>query len=387
MSGTQGIIAEAFSCSVNRPQTAAKHPEAFYAKKPHHLKNGRGFQNPWDSWADGGIAQILKGVLNHRYKNGFGGPATEPAPKVIKPTFPSTRSTDTTELRATWLGHACFYVEFPGGLRVLFDPVFSERCSPSQFIGPKRYTKKPCDIEDIPEIDVVCISHNHYDHTDHSTLMKIFKKFPNCQYFVPLGNKDWFSSCGIKSCTELDWWEDREVELTVKEGKLNATVGLLPCQHTSGRGLTDRSLTLWGSWYVKSGGKNVYFAGDTGYRAVPQESDGKDDYAPEYDSLPVCPAFKEIGEYCGEFDLGLIPIGAYVPRWIMSPMHADPKDAVNIFLDTKCKKAIGMHWGTWVLTDEPVMEPPARLKDALAAKGIEKTGVFDVVDIGESRVY
>jgi N-acyl-phosphatidylethanolamine-hydrolysing phospholipase D len=91
--------------------------------------------------------------------------------------------------------------------------------------------------------------------------MKILKKFPNCQYFVPLGNKEWFSSCGIKTCTEMDWWEDREVELTVKEGKLNATIGLLPCQHTSGRGLTDRSLTLWGSWYVKSGGKNVYFAG------------------------------------------------------------------------------------------------------------------------------
>lgn len=126
---------------------------------------------------------------------------------------------------------------------------------------------------------------------------------------------------------------------------------------------------------------------DTGYRAVPEESNGKDDYSPEYSSLPVCPAFKQIGKHQGPFDLGLIPIGAYDPRWIMSSMHANPMDAVNIMIDTKCQKALGMHWGTWVLTDEDVNEPPKKLREALKVKGIEEEGVFDVLDIGGSWEY
>jgi len=115
--------------------------------------------------------------------------------------------------------------------------------------------------------------------------------------------------------------------------------------------------------------------------------EGADDYGPEYAHLPICPAFGQIGRHRGPFDLGLIPIGAYEPRWVMSPMHANPKDSVNIFSDTRCRRALGMHWGTWVLTEEDVMEPPRKLKEALKEKGIEEKGVFDVVDIGESREY
>lgn len=125
---------------------------------------------------------------------------------------------------------------------------------------------------------------------------------------------------------------------------------------------------------------------DTGYRAVPELPDNVDDYAPEYD-LPICPAFKQVGEYRGPFDLGLIPIGAYQPRWIMSPMHANPHDSVRIFQDTKCRKALGMHWGTWVLTEEDVLEPPRKLKEALKKHEIPEEGVFDVCDIGESREF
>lgn len=117
---------------------------------------------------------------------------------------------------------------------------------------------------------------------------------------------------------------------------------------------------------------------------VPQ---GEDDYGPKYESLPVCPAFKQIGELRGPFDLGLIPIGAYEPRFVMSPMHANPFDSVNIFVDTQCKRALGMHWGTWVLTEEEVMQPPMLLKKALSGKGIPEEGVFDVCDIGESRQF
>jgi L-ascorbate metabolism protein UlaG (beta-lactamase superfamily) len=155
----------------------------------------------------------------------------------------------------------------------------------------------------------------------------------------------------------------------------------------SARSIHDRCATLWASWSVSSGGKSVYFGGDTGYRSVPKDSDGKDDWAEEYSNLPHCPAFKDIGRLRGPFDLGLIPIGAYMPRWIMSPMHADPRDAVEIFRDTQCKKALGIHWGTWVLTEEDVLEPPRLLKKALAHHSMPLTGVFDVCEIGESREF
>jgi N-acyl-phosphatidylethanolamine-hydrolysing phospholipase D len=186
-------------------------------------------------------------------------------------------------LRATWLGHACYYVEFPGGLRVLFDPVFENRCSPFTWLGPARYTAPPCDIADIPIIDAVIISHNHYDHLSHPTITKIKEKHPNVQFFAPLGNKAWFTKCGIHNMTELDWWQSRELRLSKVDSKdqkgtngstgvvadgnssdpadISATIECLPCQHMSARTPFDRCKTLWGSWSVSSGGKKVWFAG------------------------------------------------------------------------------------------------------------------------------
>lgn len=324
----------------------------------------------------------------------------------MKPTFLPTRSTDS--LRATWLGHACYFVEFPSGLRVLFDPVFSNRCSPFTWLGPKRYTDIPCQIEDIPIIDAVVISHNHYDHMDHPTIMKIKVKHPNVHFFVPLRNKKWFLDSGFSSgqVTELDWWEEKDMNLSQvarkasvaksdkssglesesDAGAIMARIGCLPCQHISARTLFDRGCTLWASWSVESGGKKVWFGGDTGYRTVPQLPDGVDDYGPGHD-YPRCPAFKQIGEHRGPFDLGLIPIGAYSPRFLFSSMHANPLDSVNIFKDTNCTRAMGIHWGTWVLTEEDVLEPPKILKQALKRYNLPEEGVFDVCNIGESRVF
>lgn len=131
----------------------------------------------------------------------------------------------------------------------------------------------------------------------------------------------------------------------------------------------------------------MWFGGDTGYRAVPKESDGEDDWSEKWSHLPHCPAFKDIGRLRGPFDLGLIPIGAYMPRFVMSSMHANPRDAVEIFRDTQCKRALGIHWGTWVLTEEDVLEPPKKLKEALKLHDIPETGIFDVCDIGESREF
>jgi N-acyl-phosphatidylethanolamine-hydrolysing phospholipase D len=329
---------------------------------------------------------------------------TPPHVNVIKPSFLATRS-ESTSLRATWLGHACYYVEFPGGLRVLFDPVFEDRCSPSSVVGPKRYTEIPCVIKDIPIVDIVVISHSHYDHLSHPTILEIHKHHPNAQFLVGLGLKKWFESSGVKNVQEMDWWEDVDITLSPNTGEkristaspgtpqptsnsdITARITCLPCQHTSARTSFDKNRTLWASFSVKSGGKSVWFGGDTGYRAVPQLPQGEDDYGEKYADLPSCPAFKQIGELRGPFDLGLIPIGAYDPRYIMSSMHANPFDSVNIFIDTKCKRAMGIHWGTWVLTFEDVLEPPALLKKAMRWKDLPETGVFDVCDIGESREF
>ncbi|KAL1980332.1 hypothetical protein VTN96DRAFT_4273 [Rasamsonia emersonii] len=368
------------------------------SKKSHHLKDG--FTNPWESWDEfKGMKpwEIAKVLLQRRISGQSNIPdTTPPTVPVQKPEFLPTR--ETPNLRATWLGHACYYVEFPGGLRVLFDPVFEDRCSPFSWLGPKRYTEVPCQISDIPIIDAVVISHNHYDHLSYPTVKGIAKRHPNCHFFVPLGNKQWFHDSGIKNVTELDWWDQRDITLSPSQnqptegksasqtGDITARISCLPCQHASARGIFDRQKTLWSSWGVESGGRKVFFAGDTGYRSVPLLPDGTDDYGPEH-NYPRCPAFKQVGEYRGPFDLGLIPIGAYAPRFIMSCVHADPHDAVHIFQDTQCKRALGMHWGTWVLTEEDVLEPPEKLRQALKRNGLPETGVFDVCNIGESREF
>jgi L-ascorbate metabolism protein UlaG (beta-lactamase superfamily) len=193
---------------------------------------------------------------------------------VQKPEFLPGR--ETPQLRATWLGHACYYVEFPGGLRALFDPVFEDRCSPFSWLGPKRYTEMPCQIGDIPIIDAVVISHNHYDHLSYPTVKEIAHRHPNCHFFVPLGNKQWFNGSGIFNVTELDWWEQRDItwspqktaaevaepsEDAPQEVDIVARIGCLPCQHTSARSPFDRERTLWSSWCVESGERKVYFAG------------------------------------------------------------------------------------------------------------------------------
>jgi L-ascorbate metabolism protein UlaG (beta-lactamase superfamily) len=405
-----GIGSAGLYAAVSNPaQVGAKPEEAEELK--HHLKNGKGFVNPWDSFGHQSTFSIIFAMAWRSLSGQANKPdTTPPTVPVQKPTFLPSRETD--KLRATWLGHACYYVEFPGGFRVLFDPVFEDCCAPINIKALKRYTEPPCEIEDLPVVDAVVISHNHYDHLSYPTIKRIHKKFPTAHFFAPLGNKKWFTDSGVHNVTELDWWESRDVKMEayqdkVEEGRkvsvtpsdsedvekknqakaIMATISALPCQHVSARGPFDRCKTLWASWSVESGGAKVYFAGDTGYRAVPRLPAHEDDYGPKYAHLPHCPAFAQIGQHRGPFDLGLIPIGAYEPRFVMSPMHANPKDSVNIFRDTQCKKALGMHWGTWVLTEEDVLEPPRKLKEALKEKGIEEEGVFDVVDIGASREY
>ncbi|KAL2755884.1 hypothetical protein ACRALDRAFT_2042144 [Sodiomyces alcalophilus JCM 7366] len=379
--------------------------------KPHHItKNGSvvGFQNPYPSYQHVTPSIMFNRIVWPMLTGKLKFPDTKPPTvDVIEPEFlPSRNASD--KLRATWLGHACFYVEFPSGLRVLFDPVFEDRCSPFSFLGPKRYTPRPCDFSSLPHVDAVVISHSHYDHLSYPSVLEIQKHHPRAHFFVGLGLESWFKKGGLHNVTEMDWWEDTQLSLTIDKTAdgavsveqpgtpaadakasdpqtITATISCLPCQHTSGRTLFDKDSTLWCSWAVSSGGKSVWFGGDTGYRAVVHE--GMDIESPEYRALPTCPQFKQIGDLRGPFDLGLIPIGAYYPRTAMSGMHADPYDAVDIFSDTRCQNALGIHWGTWVLTMEEVLEPPKLLQDAMKRKGLPAMGVFDVCKIGQSKEY
>ncbi|KAL5373066.1 hypothetical protein PMIN02_012499 [Paraphaeosphaeria minitans] len=419
--GGAGIVAAAAAAAmyvvVSTPAVAGARPEDADAKA-HHLEDGKGFINPWDSFRDFvgwkmGL-RLLWRKLSGQMKKVDTTPPTVP---VVTPTFRSPRAGG--KLRATWLGHACYYVEFPSGLRVLFDPVFEACCAPVNLKTFERFTPPPCEIEDLPAVDLVVISHNHYDHLSYPTIKRIQKAFPKAHFFAPLGNKRWFVDSGVQQSqvTELDWWEERDVRLSPtshadidtkertpdavptnetspdgtpampSDADITATISALPCQHVSARGPFDKCKTLWASWSLASAGATVYFAGDTGYRSVPESTpEGDDGYGPGYAALPVCPAFAHIGRHRGPFDLGFIPIGAYEPRWVMSPMHANPQDSVAIFVDTRCVRALGMHWGTWVLTEEDVMEPPRKLGEALRARGLSGDA-FGVVDIGESREF
>ncbi|TCD69396.1 hypothetical protein EIP91_007743 [Steccherinum ochraceum] len=302
-------------------------------------------------------------------------------------------------MKATWLGHACCLVELPAsedavrGARVIFDPVFQDRCSPVQFTGPKRYTDAPCDVHDIPTVDAIILSHNHYDHTDTPTLQTLVKEH-HAHVFAPLGNRPYLSSIGIPATHihTLDWWESRTVSLSIPATPSSSSapttlevqfrITCTPAQHSSNRTLFDRFHTLWSSWAVEdltgSAGKKAYFAGDTGYRSVRTGED------PE--AVPTCPAFNEIGEKLGPFDLAMIPIGAYDPRALFSGEHAHPRDSVRIFKDIRAKKALGIHWGTWILTTEPVLEPPAELR-----RECEKANItpeeFDICALGETGAF
>jgi len=187
---------------------------------------------------------------------------------VRKPAFATDRK-GSDSMRATWLGHACYFVEFPSGLRVLFDPVFEDTCAPVSFLSSKRFTPAPCTIADLPFVDAVVISHSHYDHLSNPTVLEIRKHHPNAHYFVGLGLKKWFRNAGINNVTELDWWEDAELTLETPESLIKGRFSCFPAQHSSGRTGFDKDTTLWASWGVAtttSSGviKSVFFGGDTG---------------------------------------------------------------------------------------------------------------------------
>jgi L-ascorbate metabolism protein UlaG (beta-lactamase superfamily) len=261
---------------------------------------------------------------------------------------------NTSQPLVTWIGHAGFLVQL-AGVNMLVDPQFSERASPVAFAGPRRIVPLPLEISELPRIDVVLISHNHYDHLDRASVKAIAARADATRFLVPLGLAAWFRDEGIDRVEEYDWWQSGDV------GAVRLT--FVPAQNWSKRTLSDTNLSLWGGWVMEGSGLKVLHTGDLGY-----SQDARD-----------------IGARQGPFDLALIPIGAYAPRWFMKTMHVDVTDALEVRRDVRAARAVGMHWGTFEhLTDEPMDEPPRELERLRAAAGLAREE-FDVMKIGETR--
>lgn len=242
---------------------------------------------------------------------------------------------------AQWINHTTYLIQIQGK-HLLTDPIWSERCSPLSFIGPRRSHAPALALKDLPQIDYVLISHDHYDHLDRKTVLKLHEQFPNILWIVPKGVRAWFKRQGIERVQELAWWEEIQIDSSFK-------VTSVPSQHFSGRFKMNK--TLWCGYVVEAllASKRLYFVGDTGYNP-------KD--------------FKSIGEKWKSFDLSLIPIGAYSPRAFMSAVHVDPKDAVNIHREVGSKLSLATHWKTFRLSDESINQPPFDLYLSLQKAGV-----------------
>jgi N-acyl-phosphatidylethanolamine-hydrolysing phospholipase D len=318
------------------------------SQKPHHTPNG--FRNLyindensfWDflRWQWQRIFKNIPGRENYQFE------IAKNNPEFLK----SNNSRNTI----TWIGHATVLLQL-NGKNILTDPLFSQRSSPVQWAGPKRVVPPGISMENLPPIHMVLISHDHYDALDEPSIMQLFKRpgGKDTLFFVPLGLRKWFNKRGITHVFEMDWWDNTQMD--------NFSITAVPVQHWSKRNPFSRNRTLWAGWVVEVANFRFFFAGDSGY----------------------CPHFKQIGEKFGKIDLAAIPIGAYEPRWFMAKHHISPEESVKVHQDIRAEKSIGIHWGTFILTDEPLNEPPQRLAEAVKNAGL-KPEAFVVLKHGET---
>lgn len=311
------------------------------ASRSHHRPGG-GFQNPWVSRAVPGFGSLLKWMLVHR--------TTRPRPKDphpsiftrARPSFATPRAA-VSALTVTWVGHASLLIQL-GGRNILTDPMWSERASPARFAGPRRWVPPGIALADLPPVDIVLQSHNHYDHLDSRTVRRLAREHPDAAWVLPLGLAPFVHKRGVRiaSIVELDWWQERTIQ--------SVRVAATPAMHFSSRGIGDRGDTLWCGFALAAGERRVFFAGDTGFH----------------------PDFGAIGTRYGPFDLALLPIGAYEPRWFMRYLHMNPEEAVEAFRAVNARVMVPIHWGTFKLTDEAMDEPPARARAAWLAAGLPR---------------
>jgi L-ascorbate metabolism protein UlaG (beta-lactamase superfamily) len=258
-------------------------------------------------------------------------------PSLLTPLLPAV--VPAGQVAVTWIGHSTFLLQLPG-TNVLTDPVFSTHAGPFGLLGPMRVRPSALQLGHLPPIDVVLVSHNHYDHLDVSTLRWIAREHRS-RIITTLGNKAWLEKRGVGNVVELDWWQ---VDRAIPELEVTCT----PAQHFASRTPWDRNRTLWGGFALKAEVGSIYFAGDSGW----------------------CGGFEGIGTRLGPFDLALIPIGAYEPRWFMAPVHMNPDEAVRAHLAIQSRRSLGMHFGTFQLTDEAIDAPVVALAEARTRHGV-----------------
>lgn len=306
------------------------------------------FQNPWPH-DEHGILDIIRWKLKWGPQETAMMPDAPDGPAEWQVVAAEELASPTADgWRLTWLGHASFLLQ-GGGFSILIDPIFSKFCAPLPMPGLRRLVALPCAVADLPVIDAVLLTHGHYDHLDLPTLRSLGM---DMRMVIAEGHADWLGRKGFKNVSELRWGERLEIFPGL-------TVTGTPAQHFTARTPWDRNKGHWCGWLIEGLGCKLWHAGDSGY----------------------CPAFAEIGEKYGPIDFGMIPIGAYQPQRIMKAMHLTPEEAVKVFQETRCRRAVAMHWGTFRLTDEPAGEPPLRLAEALRRNGIAP-GLFAAAAVG-----
>ncbi|HUI94925.1 MAG TPA: MBL fold metallo-hydrolase [Xanthobacteraceae bacterium] len=258
------------------------------------------------------------------------------------------------EIAVTFVNHATFLIQ-TGGATLLTDPVWSERASPFRRLGPRRVRHPGVAFKDLPRIDLVLLSHNHYDHLDVATLRQLRRRF-GPTVLAAVGDGRLLAPLGFPHLHELDWWDDVHVD--------GLKITFVPAQHFSARGLFDRRRSLWGGYVVETPTRRVYFGGDTGYSTH----------------------FSDIRARLGAPDVALLGIGAYEPRWFMRPVHMNPAEAVRAHRDLGARASIGMHFGTFQLTAEAIDAPADALKRALADSRLAESE-FVTLHEGETRIY
>ncbi len=336
--------------------------------RPHHRPDG--FQNRHAAFEPKGMLTVLQWQWDAA-RNGRPAPPAAPIPTVAPDldfVQRNARAGAAMEPAATWIGHATVLLQV-AGLNVLLDPVFSERASPVSFAGPRRAQPPGLALAQLPPIDLVLVSHDHYDHLDEASVRALEAQAGGPPLFVaPLGVGQWLRQAGMARVVELDWWQTHRVPSPAGPVEIHLT----PAQHWSGRTLGDRMTRLWGGFAVLAPDFHVIYTGDTGYSR--DFLDIRTHFAPRHAGA------------AGGFDLALIPIGSYEPRWFMASQHTDPAEAVQVFLDLGAKAAIGVHWGTFSLSDEALDEPPRALAAARRARAGAADN-FEVLAIGQTRRY
>jgi L-ascorbate metabolism protein UlaG (beta-lactamase superfamily) len=317
---------------------------------PHHREHGFANTNP--AFVRPGFWTVQAFRARRLWAGLVDGRPVPEFPRVVNDGRALRDNRDAPTL--TWIGHATLLVQLDG-VNILTDPHFSERASPVSFAGPRRLNPPGLAFEALPRIDVVVISHDHYDHLDRRTVERLAAAHAPL-FLVPLGMKAWFSGLGIERVVELDWWDSRRVG--------TVTLTLTPVQHWCARTPFDTDRRLWGGWAFTGRDRRVFFAGDTGY----------------YEG------FREIGARLGPFDAALVSISAYAPPSMMRMTHTTPEESLRIFTDLGARTFVAMHWGTFDMTEEPPDEPPRRLRAAVHALGLSDERVW-VLAHGETRRF